>query len=138
MSVIDIATKSLKLHEGFRDKAYTCTAGKLTIGYGLNLEARGLTEKEAEYILQNCINECLDDLETRTYWDELTDIQKAGLVDLRYNLGASGFRQFKKMEAALVSGNYAEAALQIMDSSYANQVGKRADNVAGMVQGFYP
>ena len=41
----------LKRHEGKRRYPYRCTAGKLTIAYGRNLEDKGLSVKEMEYIL---------------------------------------------------------------------------------------
>ena len=138
MSVIELSTKYLKVHEGYRARVYKCTAGKNTIGYGRNVDDVGVSTVEAEYMLQNDINACLDDLEKKTYWDELTDLQQAGLVNLRFNLGMSRFNQFRKMEAALVTGDYAEAALQVMDSAYGNQVGKRADDVASMLQDIEP
>ena len=34
-------------HEGLEQKVYRCTAGKLTIGVGRNLEDKGITEEEA-------------------------------------------------------------------------------------------
>lgn len=40
----------IKLHEGLRLKPYKCPAGKLTIGYGLNLDG-GITKEEAEILL---------------------------------------------------------------------------------------
>ena len=42
----------LILHEGLRLKPYRCTAGKLTIGVGRNLETKGLSEEEALFYLE--------------------------------------------------------------------------------------
>ena len=42
--------EQIKKHEGLELKVYTCTAGRLTIGYGRNLEDRGITEEEALYL----------------------------------------------------------------------------------------
>ena len=38
--------------EGLRLKPYKCTANKLTIGYGRNLEDVGITPTEANYLFQ--------------------------------------------------------------------------------------
>ena len=46
---------TIKRHEGLRLKPYLCTAGKLTIGYGRNLETNGISGDEAEYLLKNDI-----------------------------------------------------------------------------------
>lgn len=39
-------------HEGLKLKPYQCTAGKLTIGVGRNIEDMGITEDEAIYMLR--------------------------------------------------------------------------------------
>ena len=38
----------LKIEEGFRSFPYLCTAKKMTIGFGRNIEDVGVTEAEAE------------------------------------------------------------------------------------------
>jgi GH24 family phage-related lysozyme (muramidase) len=40
----------IRSFEKFEPKAYLCPAGKLTIGYGHNLEARGISRRVAEII----------------------------------------------------------------------------------------
>ena len=47
--------EQLKRHEGLKLKPYKCTADKLTIGVGRNLEDVGISEEEAEMLLQNCL-----------------------------------------------------------------------------------
>jgi len=133
MDVISIAKATLKKHEGFSGVPYKCTANKTTIGYGRNLEAKPLTENEAMYLLENDIVECVQDLRTFSYWPKLSDTQQAGLVNLRFNLGPAGYRTFKMMGKALEIGDYTEAAYQILNSKYHDQVGKRAEEVAKMV-----
>jgi lysozyme len=44
--------------EGNRKFPYECTAGKLTIGVGRNLDDMGLTEDEVLYLLDNDIQRC--------------------------------------------------------------------------------
>ena len=45
-------------HEGLRLKPYRCTAGKLTIGIGRNLDDCGISQKEAYAMLERDILEC--------------------------------------------------------------------------------
>ena len=52
-------------HEGFRLKPYRCTAGKLTIGIGRNLDDRGISQKEDYAILERDIFDC-------DQWDTLS------------------------------------------------------------------
>ena len=54
--------RQLALHEGLRLKPYKCTSGALTIGYGRNLDARGITEAEAEMMLSHDIDDFQDRL----------------------------------------------------------------------------
>lgn len=132
--MLHIAKASIRGHEGLRLLPYECTAGKLTIAYGRNLEDKGLTLEEAEYLLDNDVGECITDCASFGYWNDLSDRRQAALVDMRYCLGPGGFRQFKKMHAALYSLNFEEAAVQLLDSRFAVQTGRRADNLARMLR----
>ena len=42
-------------HEGLRLHAYKCSEGFLTLGVGRNLDANGISEDEAMYMLDNDI-----------------------------------------------------------------------------------
>lgn len=130
MSAIDIARVDLKRDEGLRLKVYRCTANKNSIGYGRNLDDKGITLEEAELMLDNDIAECIQDLATFHWWNGLTDLRQAALINLRFNLGPARFRGFKKMIKALEMRDYTEAAFQVLNSNYAKQVGKRAERVA--------
>ena len=135
MNSVVIARQFLKKHEGFRSLVYLDTVNKRTIGYGRNLDDKGITEDEADYLLDNDIVECLKDLSSfLACWNSLSDYQQAALIDFRFNLGHTGFRKFKKAIAALEAGDYKEAAAQIMDSRYASQVGRRAEDIANAIQ----
>lgn len=138
MSAVELARESLKIHEGFSEFVYKCPSGYNTIGYGRNLDQKGITVEEADYLLDNDIGECLVDLSRfLKCWDRLNETQQAALIDFRYNLGAWGFRLFKKCIAALEAGDYEEAAKQIMDSRYAKQVGRRSLNIANGIRDNY-
>jgi len=132
--VIHIAKASLRAHEGLRHHTYLCTADKTTIGYGRNLDDRGITTDEAEQLLDNDVAECLQDCATFGYWNDLNDRRQAALIDMRFCLGPGGFRAFKKMHTALYAREYGEAAAQILDSRFAQQTGRRADNLAEMMR----
>ena len=51
----DRLKKQLVIHEGLKLKPYHCSANKLTIGVGRNIEEVGITESEAMYLLENDI-----------------------------------------------------------------------------------
>ena len=125
-------------HEGFRSKSYLCTAGKTSIGFGRNLTDKGITKQEAKFLLKNDIFECAIDLDTfifpgqfKTWPDEL----QHALIDMRFQLGITGFRSFKKMIMALRADDRGLAATEAMDSRWFLQVPGRAKTIVKMIRG---
>ena len=121
----------LREHEGLRLKPYHCTAGKLTIGIGRNLEAVGLREDEAIYMLNNDINETYDKL--RNAWPKiilLDDARQNVMINMAFNIGVAGLMKFSKMLNALALTDYEQAAKEMLDSKWADQVGERAVKLA--------
>jgi lysozyme len=43
-------------------------------------------------------------------------------VDMRFNLGAGGFRTFQRMIRAIHNGDWDRAAMEALDSAWAEQV----------------
>ncbi len=136
MSEIAIARagRLIKKGEGCELKVYTCPAGKPTIGYGRNLEDRGISMEEAEHLLKNDLENCARDLSTFAYFQDLSANRKAALLDMRFNLGHGGFRKFRKMHAAFYAGDVSEAARQMLDSTWAHQVKGRAISLARIIE----
>jgi len=121
----------LKAHliefEGLRLKPYHCTSGKLTIGIGRNLDDRGITEEEANVLLMNDIAIVQEELLAR--WDWVANLPpRAQLVmmDLAFNMGVPAISNFQNMLRDLKDGNWEGAAINLLDSRYAQQVGRRA------------
>lgn len=117
----------VKRHEGLRLKPYRCTAGKLTIGYGRNLEDVGITEREADILLERDIAVAKQEL-ARVLPEsaDLGEARYAALVDMVFNLGIARFQGFRKMIAAVKAGDFETAAREMLHSRWAQQVGKRA------------
>lgn len=128
MSIID----RIKQEEGFRQFPYQCPAGKTSIGYGRNLEDRGISEEEALFLLQNDVREAEADLHIilSPTPPSLTLPRWEALVDMRFQLGAKGFRRFARMIEAARAGDWDTAADECMDSLYAQQVPARAERNA--------
>lgn len=111
--------KQIKEHEGLVLKPYKCPVGKLTIGYGHNLEDNGLTKTACEYILFEDIEEAKRNLYaifTRDFFDSLSDNQKIALVDMMFNLGLSRFLTFKKFILAVKNKDFIKASAEIINS----------------------
>lgn len=121
-------------HEGRRYTAYRCPAGKLTIGIGHNLESTPLSDAAIDKILDDDITLCITDLERifiKFPW--FSEARKAALIDMRFNLGYRGFRLFRRMIDAILAGDWDKAAVEALDSTWAGQVGRRAEEIARML-----
>jgi len=125
----------LRLHEGVERKPYQCTAGYLTIGVGRNIEERGLSDDEIDYILNNDVNIATDELvRTFDWYADLDEVRQRVVIDMVFNLGMPRFKQFKNMILGLEDGDYSAAAIHMMDSRWASQVGARAERLRNMME----
>jgi len=123
-------------HEGLRLKPYRCTAGKLTIGIGRNLDDRGISQKEAYVLLENDIQNCEKQLldEIPEIYNGLDDVRKSVLLNMCFNLGIKGLLEFKNTLAFIAAGDWERAANGMLASKWAKQVGKRAIELSEMMR----
>ncbi len=126
--------RQLRLHEGERLKPYRCTAGKLTIGIGRNLEDRGITAAESAYLLGNDIAAVQQQVLNALPWAaQLDDVRQRVLLDMAFNMGIGGLLSFKNTLATIKAGDYTKAAAMMLDSKWAGQVGQRAERLSRMM-----
>jgi lysozyme len=137
MNYLEIASEQLRRDEGTRKDSrgrhvvYRCSAGKLTIGWGRNLEDRGISDDEATIMFENDLDEAVNDARRLVpKFDLLSEVRKAVLVNLSFNLGGPKLAEFKKMLKAIDDGRYADAAHEMLDSAWSRQVGERAMRLA--------
>jgi lysozyme len=117
----------IKEYEGFSALVYECTAGYATIGYGRNLEQRGITKEEAEHLLANDIKQCIKELKgIMNKFDDLPEKAQLVLIDMCYNLGLSKLLNFENMLDAIDARDWEKASAELLDSRYAAQVKRRA------------
>jgi lysozyme len=127
----DIAKAQLKIDEGTRLKPYRCTAGKLTIGVGRNLEDKGLSAREVDFLLENDLTDAERDARALFItFDKLSEARKAVLINMAVNLGRDRLAAFRKLRKAVEEEDWGEAARQMLDSLWASQVGPRATRLA--------
>ena len=125
----------LKKHEGFRSRPYRCTAGKLTIGYGRNLDDVGISMEEAEYLLDHDIAKAEASLYAALPWTkDLDQDRKDVLINMTFNMGIATLLEFKNTLSLIQSGRYEEAAKNMMLSKWAMQVGSRAVELARIME----
>lgn len=127
--------EQLKLHEGVEKKAYLCPAGYITVGVGRNLEDRGLSDAEIEFLLDNDVVIVENELDKAfPWWRDMSEIRQRVLADMAFNMGVPRLKGFKNALAAMKDGDYAEAATEMLDSIWAKQVGTRAARLAHMME----
>ncbi|NPV03823.1 MAG: glycoside hydrolase family protein [Syntrophaceae bacterium] len=121
------AKELLKRHEGLRLKPYRCTAGRLTIGWGRNLEDKGISRAEADILFENDWAEAEAGARTLVgNWDELSENRKGVLVNMVFNMGLEGMRKWKNTLRCIEQGDFRGAAGHMRQSLWARQVPVRA------------
>lgn len=123
-------------HEGIRLRPYRCTAGRLTIGVGRNLEDVGISLAEAMAMLDHDLDACVASVTLAFPWFEALDpIRQRALIDLRFNMGLSRLRSFKKALGAMARHDWTTAADELLDSAWARQVQPaRRDRIVRMIR----
>jgi len=123
-------------HEGLRLKPYRCTAGRLTIGIGRNLDDRGISQKEAYAMLERDIQDCeqwlIDDIPE--IYNKLDEVRQSVLLNMCFNLGIKGLLEFKNTLAFIGAGDWERAANNMLASKWAKQVGMRAIELSEMMR----
>jgi lysozyme len=128
---IDLLKEELKRDEGVRLKPYRCTAGKLTIGVGRNLDDVGISQSEADMMLEHDVNKVITQLNYRLpWWCNVSEKRQHVLINMAFNLGIEGLLKFKNTLALIQAGKYQEASVAMLDSRWAKQVGNRAKRLA--------
>ena len=114
-------------NEGLVCQPYHCSANKLTIGVGRNLEANGISEEEAMYLLENDIQRVIDNLDKNwSVWRQLPIPCQEIAIDCTFQMGITGWMNFRRTRALMEMGAYLEASEEILRSKYAVQTPNRA------------
>ena len=135
-------------HEGLRLQVYQDTLGIDTIGIGRNLEDRGITEEEldwmdmpsmdavyehgiseadAMYLAQNDVQIVEEELlRAHPCVEDLDAVRQLVVMDMAFNMGVPRLCKFKKMWNAIHENKFDVAAKEMLDSRWATQVKSRA------------
>jgi lysozyme len=133
----DLMTKGvaqIKRHEGLVLHAYKDSLGYLTIGYGRLIDKAkhgGISEAEAEYLLQNDVSAVLSVLHRNIpFFDSLSIPRQAVLMNMAFQMGITGLMKFKKTLSLIEMGDYEAAADGMLKSLWAKQTPNRAAEMA--------
>lgn len=125
----------LKRDESCRLKPYRDSVGKLTIGVGRNLDDVGISQDEADTLLQHDVVNVSQAIRENLPWTSaLDDVRRAVLVNMAFNMGIHGLLGFKNFLDAVKAGKWAEAANEMFNSRWASQVGARSHRLAQQIE----
>ena len=139
-------------HEGLKLQVYKDTLGIDTIGIGRNLEDRGITKQEldeldipsinhvyeygiteadAVYLATNDVQIVEEELvRAHPCVDRLDSVRQLIVMDMAFNMGVPRLCKFKKMWNAIHNEDFINAAKEMLDSRWANQVKSRSTKLA--------
>ncbi len=130
---LDSVLKDLRTDEELRLKIYLDSTGNRTIGYGHNLDELGISEIIANALLIEDLTTAVSELNSKLpWWKTLSKTQRRALINMSFNLGITKLLLYKKMLAALKKGKSELAAVEALDSIWADQVGSRAWRIAAL------
>ena len=123
-------------HEGLKLKPYRCTAGKLTIGIGRNLDDCGISQKEACAMLERDVLDCEQRLleEIPNIYNNLDEVRQSVLLNMCFNLGIKGLMGFKNTLSFIAASDWERAANNMLASKWAKQVGRRAIELSELMR----
>jgi lysozyme len=144
----------LRRNEGVRLAVYRCSAGKLTIGVGRNLDdcgisaaetrqlgisvasciAHGITNAQSDALLDNDIDQVVTGLDRALpWWRSLSDVRQRVIIDMGFNMGVQKLLGFRNTLAAVRAGRWSDAVFGMAASAWHGQVGGRALRLEAMM-----
>jgi len=128
--------KLLEKHEGRRNRPYRDSEGYLTVGVGHNLDAVPLSDRVIDLIRDEDIDAIAHQVSGvvgDVAFAALDPVRQWALIDMGF-MGPEKLALFKKLLAAVRSGNWQAAHDEALNSKWAAQVGSRAVDVASMLK----
>ena len=127
--------EQIKDHEGFKSTVYQCTEGYDTIGYGFAIKDLELTEEIAEDILIGKLSKLrLRLCKTFDWFLDTPEVVQEVIMNMCYQMGISGFSQFKKTIYYLETEQYEEAADEMLDSLWHKQTPSRSQELSDVIR----
>lgn len=124
----------LKRDEGTVLTEYKDHLGYSTIGTGRLIDKRkggGITQEEADYLLDNDIAKRQAELLRRAPWMAGLDPVRFGVMqNMAFQMGVDGLLGFKNTLAMVQAGDYAGAAVGMLNSKWAKQTPTRAERLS--------
>ena len=111
--------QSVKKSENVKLKVYLCPKKKHTIGYGRNLDDRGITMLEAEAMLERDLLDTKLELEDKIkFFHKLDDIRQNVLIEMAYNMGVPHLLEFKNTLKFMEKSDFINASKEMLNSKW--------------------
>lgn len=108
--------------------------GNLTLGIGWNIQVIGCPKPIAEFVAMYFVNEADAQLsKALDFYDSLDEVRKVVLCDMGFNMGVPKLLEFHDTLNYVKRGNYHAASVDMLNSEWARQVGKRAIRLSKMM-----
>lgn len=155
---LDIITQIIprvKQHEGVKPKKYLDSKGIPTIGVGFNLNRKdsdeilksiGVNPVKIKSGKQELTQKQMDDLLIKDLKNSKNSAERiigdlsqhpAGvqgvLIEMTFNLGATGISKFKNFIQQIKNKKYKEASAEMLNSKWSKQVGNRAKTLSDII-----
>jgi lysozyme len=125
----------LRHQEGERLTPYVDSVGKVTIGIGRNLTDKGISIEESRTFFYRDVADAMEDVRhCFSCYDALSRPRQLVLISMAFNLGRARLSKFVRFIGAVHLGKYDEAAEEMLNSTWAGQVGVRATTLAHMMR----
>lgn len=124
--------------EGLRLAAYKDSVGLWTIGVGHLLghtqRMTAITKTEADALLAVDIYTAMETADRWIpEWRQASEARQRALVNMAFNLG-NRLQTFKRFRASVARGDWKRAAVEMLESKWAQQVGPRALRLRDMIR----
>lgn len=137
MIAIERLIDRLVWDEGEVLHAYQDSEGLLTIGVGRLIDKSrggGISREESRHLLANDIRKWMAIAGQWQWFDALDWPRQGVIICMLHQLGAKGVSGFRKMIAAIERKDYAEAATQMLNSTWRSQTPVRCERMANIMR----
>ena len=142
---IDQLRDTLKIDEGVKYEIYNDHLGYPTFGIGHLVvesdEEHGkpvgtpISEDRVNSVFEKDVAIMIDEAKKIfPNLDELPEEAQQVIVNMTFNMGRPRLSQFKKFIAGVNAGDWNKAAVEMMDSRWAKQVGARAERLRDRIK----
>jgi len=134
---MDALIDSIKRHEGFRDKVYLDSEGKLTCGWGHYLWVGSKVPLVCceEFFKQDLADAVSAFRTIPPIWRRQLNPARARVItEMIFNMNVAKVLRFRKMWTAIEDRDFDRAAYEMLQSKWHEQVGKRAEELAEILR----